>query len=189
MKNYTKKRVTIQAVQYIDNIDEIIEFVGAENIVVDAGIRQIKTLEGNHNLTERDYVIKGVKGEFYPCKEDIFLMTYDSDELITNSTPEKTLNNTTSSQAKDNVKDIEFWGDADTFQLICKASSKNEGWMKSTKAMQIEGHGCVVQVSTQQRNPDGSYSIAEALTFVPNTRIIGFVEEGKGVINRNIVLR
>lgn len=83
----------------------------------------------------------------------------------------KTLYNTTASQAKDNVKDIKFWGDGDTFKLISKASSDAEGWMKSTKAMEIAGVGCVLQVRTQQRNPDGSYAVAEAVTFVPNTKI------------------
>ena len=79
---------------------------------------------------------------------------------------EKTLDNTTANQAKDQVKDIKFWGDGDTFKLISKASSENEGWMKSTKAMQIDGVGCVVQVTTQQGN-----NIAEAVTFVPNVKI------------------
>jgi hypothetical protein len=84
---------------------------------------------------------------------------------------EKTLSNTTASQAKDNVKDIVFWGNGDTFKLISKASSKNEGWMKSSKAMEIEGVGCVVQVTTQQGE-----NVAEAVTFVPNVKI----EETKG---------
>ncbi len=79
---------------------------------------------------------------------------------------EKTLNNTTASQAKDNVKDIIFWGNGDTFKLISKASSKAEGWMKSTKAMQIDGVGCVVQVTTQQWD-----HVAEAITFVPGVKI------------------
>ncbi len=35
------------------------------------------TLEGNHLTAIGDYIIKGVRGEFYPCKEDIFLETYD----------------------------------------------------------------------------------------------------------------
>jgi acetyl/propionyl-CoA carboxylase alpha subunit len=84
----------------------------------------------------------------------------------------KTLNNTTANQAKDQVSDIQFWGNGDTFKLISKASSKNEGWMKSTKAMEIEGVGCVVQVTTQQRSPDGqNYSIAEAVTFIPGVKI------------------
>ena len=44
--------------------------------------------------------------------------------------------------------------------------------MKSTKAMNMGyGNGCLVQVTTQQRNPDGSYVIAEALTFVPKVII------------------
>lgn len=94
----------------------------------------------------------------------------------------KTLNNTTASQAKDNVKDIVFWGNGDTFKLISKASSDNEGWMKSSKAMEIEGVGCVIQVTTQQGD-----NIAEALTFVPNVKI----EETKGedgkVLSRKLV--
>lgn len=43
--------------------------------------------------------------------------------------------------------------------------------MKSAKAMQVPG-GCVVQVTTQQKNLDGSYAVAEALTFVPAVRIV-----------------
>lgn len=37
----------------------------------------IKTLEGNHVVTIGDFIIKGVKGELYPCKPDIFEMTYE----------------------------------------------------------------------------------------------------------------
>lgn len=40
----------------------------------------IKTLEGHHEITEGDYIITGVKGERYPCKPDIFHMTYDPAE-------------------------------------------------------------------------------------------------------------
>ncbi len=99
---------------------------------------------------------------------------------------EKTLTNTTASQAKDNVKDIQFWGDGDTFKLISKASSKVEGWMKSTKAMEIEGVGCVVQVTTQQKGIDGTYAIAEAITFVPDTRIDTLLVDEK-VVSRKLV--
>lgn len=92
----------------------------------------------------------------------------------------KSLHNTTANGAIKNVKDIVFWGDGDTFKLICKASSEGEGWMKSTKAMEVEGVGCVVQITTQQRNIDGTYSIAEAVTFVPNCKIeVIKDEEGK----------
>lgn len=78
----------------------------------------------------------------------------------------KTLHNSTISSARQNVKDIVVYGNGDTFKLICKASSAAEGWMKSTKAMEIHGVGCVVQVTTQHGD-----NIAEALTFVPGVRI------------------
>jgi hypothetical protein len=87
----------------------------------------------------------------------------------------KTLNNTTSDQVKDRVRDVKLWGDGDLFKLLSKTSSKSEGWMKSTKAMEVNDVGCVVQVTTQQRNPDGSYSLAEAVTFVPGVRIREYV--------------
>jgi hypothetical protein len=85
---------------------------------------------------------------------------------------EKTLHNSDVSSARKNVSDLSVFGNGDMFRLLCKASSQNEGWMKSTKAMEISGVGCVVQVTTQQRNPDGSYAIAEALTFVPKVTIV-----------------
>ena len=83
----------------------------------------------------------------------------------------KTLNNSDISGAKKNVPDIKVFGDGDLFKLLFKASSENEGWLKSTKAMEITGVGCLVQVTTQQRNPDGSYAVAEALSFVPGVSI------------------
>lgn len=84
---------------------------------------------------------------------------------------EKTLDITEIKGARANIADIKVFGNGDTFTLICKASSNEQGWMKSTKAMQVPG-GCVVQVTTQQKNPDGSYAIAEALTFVPSVSIM-----------------
>ena len=83
----------------------------------------------------------------------------------------KSLHNSDVNGAKKNVRDIQVFGNGDLFQLLSKASSENEGWMKSTKAMQT-GTGCVIQVTTQQRNPDGSYSLAEAVTFVPGVYVI-----------------
>lgn len=83
---------------------------------------------------------------------------------------EKTLNVTNVQEAKKKINDIEVFGNGDTFSLLCKASSKKQGWMKSTKVCNVE-NGCIVQCSTQQKNPDGSYSLAEAITFVPNCKI------------------
>jgi hypothetical protein len=79
---------------------------------------------------------------------------------------EKTLGNTSAAEAKKNVTDIVTFGDGDTWELICKASSVSEGWLKSTKAMEIPGVGCLVQVTTQQGT-----NVSEAVTFVPNVKI------------------
>lgn len=95
---------------------------------------------------------------------------------------EKTLHNSDISGARQNVKDIKVVGDGDLFRLLCKASSESEGWMKSTKAMQTP-HGCVVQVTTQQRNIDLTYSIAEALTFVPGTVIVDDENGGRKLVS------
>lgn len=79
---------------------------------------------------------------------------------------EKTMDITEVKGAIANISDLKVFGNGDTFKLICKASSTSQGWMKSTKAMQIDGVGCVVQVTTQQGN-----NIAEAITFVPGVKI------------------
>lgn len=83
---------------------------------------------------------------------------------------EKTLDVTSIEDAKSKVSDIKVFGDGDTFKLLCKASSESQGWMKSTKVCNVFD-GCIVQVSIQQKNPDGSYSVAEAVTFVPKTHL------------------
>lgn len=123
---------------------------------------------------------------------------------------EKTLGNTDTNTARSNVKDIVFWGNGDTFKLISKASSRKEGWMKSTKAMEIKGVGCVIQVTTQQLNDTSFHKvkydsegnpininyakqetikhsvIAEALVFVPGVKIHEEKEEGE-IISRKLI--
>lgn len=96
------------------------------------------------------------------------MATHDEDKY--SMKPEektKSLGNTDVNGAKKNVSDLVVFGDGDLFKLLSKASSKAEGWMKSTKAMEIVGVGCVVQVTTQQGD-----KVAEALTFVPGVRIL-----------------
>jgi hypothetical protein len=83
---------------------------------------------------------------------------------------EKNLSIENIEDAKKKVSDIKAVGNGDTFALLCKASSESQGWMKSTKVCNLP-NGCLVQVSTQQRNPDGSYAVAEALTFVPGVNM------------------
>lgn len=89
---------------------------------------------------------------------------------------------TDTKKAKENVKDLVVWGNGDCFKLISKASSDGEKWMKSTKAMQIDGVGCVIQVTTQQ----GEH-VAEALTFVPGVKIEETRNDEGNVISRKIV--
>ena len=88
---------------------------------------------------------------------------------------EKDLGITTVRAARDNISDLVVYGDGDTFRLLCKASSQEQGWMKSTKVCNVVG-GCIVQVTTQQKNMDCSYSVAEALTYVPGCMIDVSVE-------------
>ena len=94
----------------------------------------------------------------------------------------KTLDNTDIDGATKNVTDIKVFGNGDSWQLLCKASSEVEGWMKSTKAYEITGVGCLVQVTTQQRNMDGSYSVAEAVAFVPGVYIANRADGAEGRI-------
>ena len=94
---------------------------------------------------------------------------------------EKTLHNSDISGARVNVKDISVVGNGDMFRLLCRASSQSQGWMKSTKACEVAG-GCIVQVTTQQRNPDGSYAVAEALSFVPGVKIADDENNGRKLV-------
>ncbi len=93
----------------------------------------------------------------------------------------KTLRNSDISGARANVPDITVYGDGDLFQLLCKASSEAEGWMKSTKAMEIPGVGCVVQVTTQQHD-----NVAEALVFVPDVTIVASADGGRMLVDARV---
>ncbi len=82
---YRKKPVSIEAIQYTgDNAAEILGFT--ENTAMINTNRTgnsyltIPTLEGKHFAHIGDFVIKGVKGEFYPCKPDIFHMSYEKED-------------------------------------------------------------------------------------------------------------
>lgn len=88
MARYRKKPVEIEAIQYTGNNN--FEIRNWSNDIVypspvlepdeenpSGSYLQIKTLEGIMTAIPGDYIIKGVKGEFYPCKPDIFELTYD----------------------------------------------------------------------------------------------------------------
>lgn len=78
------------------------------------------------------------------------------------------------------VLDIKVVGNVDTFQLLCKASSEEQGWMKSAKACEIPGVGCIVQVTTQQYD-----KVAEALTFVPGAKIVSDENGGRKLVRQD----
>ncbi len=77
---FRKKPVVIDAIQYKggDHKQEIIDFTEGKAIrSVNWNHLIIPTLEGNHKAEIGDWIIKGIKGEFYPCKPDIFKKTYE----------------------------------------------------------------------------------------------------------------
>jgi hypothetical protein len=84
---------------------------------------------------------------------------------------EKTLNVFNTNDARARISDIEVKGNPDIWILVCKASSSNQGWMKSTKVLNAP-NGCFLQASTQQMNPDGTYSVAESVTFAPGINYV-----------------
>ena len=80
MAKYRKKPVVIEAIQFDgNNHREISEFLGW-GIPAQDGVCSgfpIETLEGTMIARAGDYIIRGVNGEFYPCKPDIFAQTYE----------------------------------------------------------------------------------------------------------------
>lgn len=82
IRNYRKKPVVIQAMQFdgtragADRAKEWSDEVTFYYDKIDNSLT-IPTLEGDHKAMPGDFIIRGVKGEFYPCKPDIFAATYD----------------------------------------------------------------------------------------------------------------
>ena len=90
INKYKRKPTVVEAIQWDgNNLEEIEKFVGKhldwwrfenpdKNVLNSSNnILKIETLEGDHMASIGDYIIKGVKGEFYPCKPDIFEKTYE----------------------------------------------------------------------------------------------------------------
>ena len=92
MSKFRKKPVVIDAIQWKgDNIDEVLPFFGNlsklpnDGTHINPGIGHtpalgelyIPTLGGTRTASAGDWIIKGIKGEFYPCRSDIFSATYD----------------------------------------------------------------------------------------------------------------
>lgn len=87
-KRYRKKPVVIEAMQISangENLEAIMVWMGEGGgkaffeVDDDGGIGPlvVETLEGNHIAGPADWIIRGVAGEFYPCKPEIFAQTYE----------------------------------------------------------------------------------------------------------------
>lgn len=83
---YRKKPVVIEAVRWWGTSDsecwcqlwDLVYGTPAERLLhIAGGVLFIETLEGTMKVSEGDYIIKGVRGELYPCKPDIFRETYE----------------------------------------------------------------------------------------------------------------
>lgn len=77
---YRKKPVTVEAVQWTgENWKELIELENFSDVGLfgNNGDLAVKTLEGWLYASPGDYIIRGIRGEFYPCKPDIFEETYE----------------------------------------------------------------------------------------------------------------
>ena len=76
-KCYRKKPIVIEAIRWTG--DNILDFSGWLKCLfsLSGKIMKINTLEGVMIASPGDYIIKGVKGEFYPCKPDVFEDTYE----------------------------------------------------------------------------------------------------------------
>jgi len=90
VRKAVKKPVTIEFIEWTgNNLKDVIAFTGRHEsskewswekfeAIVKVGGLKIFTLEGSHKASIGDLIIKGVAGEFYPCKPDIFEQTYDA---------------------------------------------------------------------------------------------------------------
>lgn len=87
-KRYRKKPVVIEALQFLDTaerIEELSYFITNQDVVVSYKCPEdprliLQTLEGRLEASVGDYIIRGIKGEYYPCKPDIFSATYEAVE-------------------------------------------------------------------------------------------------------------
>jgi len=81
INKYKKLPVVIEAIQLNkDTVKDVFKFMGikySDNLVGNNNSIYIHTLEGIMTASDSDFIIKGINGEFYPCKEDIFWKTYE----------------------------------------------------------------------------------------------------------------
>jgi hypothetical protein len=74
---YLKRAIEVEAWQNSLNGDGIPDWVMDAIVICDDGTLTIRTLEGDMKASLNDWIIRGIKGEVYPCKPDIFNVTYE----------------------------------------------------------------------------------------------------------------
>lgn len=79
IQRYVKKPIPIEAIKWTGhNFDEIINFMGDKHPVFDGENNVIiQTLEGEMRANPGSWIIRGIEGEYYPCRGDIFETTYE----------------------------------------------------------------------------------------------------------------
>jgi len=80
MAKFRKKPVVIEAEQFIATRQKPPFFYEGNPVQLIQGEPHVQTLEGQLRVSDGDWIIRGVKGEFYPCKPDIFAATYETVE-------------------------------------------------------------------------------------------------------------
>lgn len=77
MSRYRKRPVVIDAVQWDGHLRTAVDFITGDFSTDNQGSLFIATLEGEMRADVGDWIIRGIKGEYYPCKPDIFAATYE----------------------------------------------------------------------------------------------------------------
>ena len=83
MPKFKKRPIIIDAIQWDGTTIGAINILGTKEFkeingtIPEGSVWRISTLEGGHNASPNDWIIRGVKGEYYPCKPDIFELTYE----------------------------------------------------------------------------------------------------------------
>ena len=168
VKKKKKKPIIVETVQNTgDNVSEIHEFMGDKSrpvYTLNGYVYLIDTLEGTMTANVGDYIIKGVKGEFYPCKPDVFEATYDEyNEQQDNNHTSKPSNfslrdlvmQIAPKHIKYYVKRLEEYGFK--LKLINEAEIKEESaYIPFIGLVEKNGHEvCII-------NQDGCYSMSGA---------------------------
>ena len=103
---YRKRPIIVEAIQYTgQNGREVADFMGCQAPYITNNNLIIGTLEGIMTAIPSDWIIRGIKGEYYACKEDIFKDSYEIvDESLVSNVPHKSIN-TDPSYGHDCLKD------------------------------------------------------------------------------------